>query len=481
MGTHRQRPLPRYEMLPYADVDFEAWKEIVLPTMNVHLLGLHQLPKTKEFVNAASAMHYCNICIPYSAALFCGSLDPNALISKIVDLVLLQYAESKRGVEVLQLGQISKRIVNHKKKEYEMGGLRFVVSACASDRPASSLLFIPHDDNPDVKKSIELLHMYVAMGLSKQHDMQRVILCRVRDFGLAKVIVDVTRTELQIDHLSVRELSKDAKECKVMKQLWLDICPPREDAAVLANMTEVEGAEEAKRADSLLGCATFLHSLHGTNTTIEALLKDVMQIVFNVDSKSSEAGAASSLGDTPEPEVNYTWEAWDCQVPPGEVVLPGIIERGKLFWGGLSHVLDKTWLRWRRVTHVVNCLGAKRMRNGVASPDPCFTRAVEAHVDGIEYFDWCINHGEHRNNFMVLFSNLETILTSPGTCLYIHCRSGRDRSVMTVIALLRIKFGVSKDDACMVVKTRLGTRYWPCANLDDKDDLFEWIDSVLSS
>ena len=53
-----------------------------------------------------------------------------------------------------------------------MGGLRFVVSACSSDRLAAVLEFTPKEstDGQDLKK-IEMLHWYVAMGLQKQHPM----------------------------------------------------------------------------------------------------------------------------------------------------------------------------------------------------------------------------------------------------------------------------------------------------------------------
>ena len=61
-----------------------------------------------------------------------------------------------------------------------MGGLRFVVSACSSDRLAAVLEFTPKEsaDGQDLKK-IEMLHWYVAMGLQKQHHMQ-ILTARLR-------------------------------------------------------------------------------------------------------------------------------------------------------------------------------------------------------------------------------------------------------------------------------------------------------------
>ena len=151
-------------------------------------------------------MHYCNICIPFSSALFEGVWDPNPLIVKLFEVVKNEYLKSPRGQEVSKLGEISDKLSNHKKKEYEMGGLRFVVSACKSDRPAATLWFTPNNDAEErgVRKPIEMLHWYVAMGLNKQHPMQQVMLCRVRDFQLAQVVVRVIKTRLHICHVSVR-------------------------------------------------------------------------------------------------------------------------------------------------------------------------------------------------------------------------------------------------------------------------------------
>ena len=127
---------------------------------------------------------------------------------------------------------------------------------------------------------------------------------------------------------------------------------------------------------------------------------------------------------------------------------------------------------------MLNCLGATR---GYV-PDPNFTLAVNARAsdDGIDYIDWCINHGSSRTNYLLTFSKLASILSTRGKCLYVHCRSGRDRSVMTVIALLRSQFSVSDEKACTIVNSRLGVDKWPCANLKDKKAHFKWIDSILS-
>ena len=203
--------------LEQEEVDLELWRRIVLPTMNVHLLGLDKRSKDEQFVNSPKAMHYCNICIPYAPMLFDGFHDTEALIADLLKRVKEKYSTSKRGKQVMQFGSLRTGTTHHKKKEYEMGGLRFVVSACSSDRLAAVLEFTPKEstDGQDLKK-IEMLHWYVAMGLPKQHHAQKVMLCRVRDFALAQVVVDVIQKHLRIDNCSVRSNSKDKTQCEEM-------------------------------------------------------------------------------------------------------------------------------------------------------------------------------------------------------------------------------------------------------------------------
>ena len=131
--------------------------------------------------------------------------DPNALIAKLLREVQKRFSLSPRGGHVCQSGVLTSHSTDHKKEENEMGGLRFVVSTCGSNRPAAVLLFTPHDSN---QKAIEMLHWYVAQGWSRQHHYQRVMLCRVRDFELAQVVVDVIKDSLHIFSL----------ECSLIEQ-----------------------------------------------------------------------------------------------------------------------------------------------------------------------------------------------------------------------------------------------------------------------
>jgi protein-tyrosine phosphatase len=101
--------------------------------------------------------------------------------------------------------------------------------------------------------------------------------------------------------------------------------------------------------------------------------------------------------------------------------------------------------------------------------------------DGITYIDWCPMHEPSRQRYLPYFAKAEAILNTPGTCLYVHCRSGRDRSVLTVFALLRLRYHFSEVDAWNVLQGRLDANGWPCAVLRGRQDVLDWIDQVLAS
>ena len=178
-----------------------------------------------------------------------------------------------------------------------------------------------------------------------------------------------------------------------------------------------------------------------------------------------------------EPRVVYRHEDHNCQVPPAEVCLPELFS-GSLFWGGLSPALNVAWLRWRRVTHVLNCMGSVEPSTGNVNPG--FALARQARSSDIEYIDWCINHDASRQNYLDVFSRLERILKCPGSCLYVHCKSGRDRSAVTLYAFLRLQFGLSPDAAWASLQFRCGRDKWPVASVWNKHDILAWIDEILN-
>ena len=187
---------------------------------------------------------------------------------------------------------------------------------------------------------------------------------------------------------------------------------------------------------------------------------------------------SSICRDTLEPTIFYIYESANCKVPPAKVMLPSGIIQGTLLWGGLSPVLNIKWLRWRRITLVVNCMGSM---NGTW-PDPNYERALQARENshGIEYLDWSINHEPSRIYYPWVFAKIADILKRPGTCVYIHCKNGRDRSVATVFALLRLQYCLSYVDAYQALQSRIGKDGQPCANLGNNNHNIQWVERILS-
>ena len=83
------------------------------------------------------------------------------------------------------------------------------------------------------------------------------------------------------------------------------------------------------------------------------------------------------------------------------------------------------------------------------------------------YMDWCIHHQRCLADYETAFNHLGRILATPGTILYVHCKTGKNLSALTVLALLCLQFKVPKERALRVINSRKGRDGWPCAQLHD--------------
>ena len=146
----------------------------------------------------------------------------------------------------------------------------------------------------------------------------------------------------------------------------------------------------------------------------------------------------------------------------------------------MSHVLNTEWLVWQKVTHVVCCVGAVN-RDGTEREEWRVTRAAREGVTDITFYDWCINNAKDQRRYLHPFTHLHNALAEPQTCVYTHCKNGKDRSAITVFALLVLMFGVSPAEARDTLKARVDVRGQSIANLDYRqDDAMEWLDGILS-
>ena len=110
--------------------------------------------------------------------------------------------------------------------------------------------------------------------------------------------------------------------------------------------------------------------------------------------------------------------------------------------------------RWRGMTPVLDCMGFVDPWLGNTEPSYALARVVLSF--SIEYIDWCIMHDASRKYYLGIFSRLERIWRSPGSCPYVHCKSGRGSSAATMYAQLRLRFGLSSHDAWAALQFRVG-------------------------
>ena len=458
------------------DYDFNWWHEVVLPTLSVHVLGVDRRDGDESYETSPLAMHRVSVCVPFSSCLSDDIRDPCELMVRLAALVEVEYLRTDRGRELLALGVFKRDIRHHKKKEYEYGIYRFVVGACASDRPAATIFFHPNP-NTDIRQPVEMLHWYVAMGLSKQHHYQQVMLARVRDIGLAQTLVSVVQRVLCVGHVSVRYMCKDETDNVLLSTLWCESnSTVVSEPMPLVHPGVLAAAKSVGDGTAFCDALPFLSELL-SGCPAHALLSQALQLMQSSELHDPRGARSREHPGGVEPQVVYSHESYNCQVPPAEVCLPGVI-LGSLYWGGMSPVLHLEWLRWRRVTHVLNCMGI--IDSSTGNRDYGYSLAQHTRFPDIEYIDWCINHHASRKNYLAVFSRLEMILKHPGSCLYVHCKSGRDRSAIPLYALLRLQFDLSASDAMACLQFRLGRNKWPVARVWDKHDILSWIDDILN-
>ena len=483
--TPKARALPDYSYLQqeHASVfDWSPWRKVCVPTIHVHLLSVDRRESEPEYESSEHCMHYCNVCFPLALCLSSEACDVNELIEALAKEVEHRFKRTARATYLLAQGaSITLRTGHHKKSEHEIGAARFVVSACASDRPAAILQLLPASGSP-IRKARELFHWYCAQGLDRQHHLQQAVLARVRDFEVAAIIVQVLQERLLVTHGSVEATCKEASDRVVLKQAWSNVWTGSPLVALPKFSDEALGAAvSAATASQFLDCFPFIQTVASFETcpSCATEVQRVWQEHISVATGQMDTERVKS--EMPEPEVCYLHESWQCRVPPGSIQIPNIFP-GQLLYGGLSPVLNLDWLHWRGVTHVWNCLGRVGHKDGHVVQDRHYGLALAAREPGgsIGYIDWCLTHQPSRQRYLSVFAKAEAILNTPGTCLYVHCRSGRDRSVFTVFALLRLRYRFTEADAWNLLQSRVGVDSCPCANWYGKDDVLSWVDQVLA-
>ena len=183
------------------------------------------------------------------------------------------------------------------------------------------------------------------------------------------------------------------------------------------------------------------------------------------DAILARMSTTTELGRVPvAPTVWYLHESWNCQTPPAEVMLPDNFA-GRLLWGGLSHGMSKDWLLYENVKLVVNCINTV---SAGGEPNLLWQESVKVRGEvrkEITFIDFCVNYAGDKRQYVKKFAAICAILDR-GDCVYIHCRSGKDRSPFTVFALLQLEYNIDEDTARAALATRIGCDGRCIANVD---------------
>ena len=144
------------------------------------------------------------------------------------------------------------------------------------------------------------------------------------------------------------------------------------------------------------------------------------------------------------------------------------------------HRLSEPWLRWRGVAHVLNCMGRFDVRQEEL-PEWAIVHDPHYAFRGISFFDWCIRSHVDRREYERTFTRLRSALSQPSSVVYIHCKSGRDRSCQTVYAFLRIAYGLDDRTATEALSSRHSVDGAPLANLQMDENTQAWLQETVKA
>ena len=198
-----------------ASVNVDRIRSILVLTVGIHLE--HSRTKQQEgYQNSDTSTHSCNVTIALVSLLSDSFVDLEAVAILVASAAL---DLSKTTVAYASFEESNKLLVfiwRHKKKEVEVGNSRFVVSACYADRQAV------------IWKSgcCELLHLYLAIGLERQHSSQRTLVARCRSFTFADCVARAAMGLFGVERLSINPICSDSDEREAVMAVWKHHCDP---------------------------------------------------------------------------------------------------------------------------------------------------------------------------------------------------------------------------------------------------------------
>ena len=127
--------------------DQTAWIAVFLGTLTLHLKDIQTIDQDGSLsFSDLNTWDDALLMVPFAPWLVCPHPDLNAFIAELTRIAFNMYKASERGQQLAMIGELKTGIGNHKKQEFELGGHRYVISACDSDRPAAVVKFQAADE-----------------------------------------------------------------------------------------------------------------------------------------------------------------------------------------------------------------------------------------------------------------------------------------------------------------------------------------------
>ena len=230
-------------------------------------------------------------------------------------------------------------------------------------------------------ESIELMHVYIPMGIERQYEKQSCIFGRFRCHELAVCFLVAAKKYLSMGYSSHAckcvvpdEARKNGTPADIMAK-WEDLVQQRQlrdayslDLNLIVSPT-VYGWKETRKVIELYVGKIFLESL--------GIIAEPMQ-------RTNASEAPSVPCTAVAPALRYTFESSGASMRP-PVLLGGelCLWPGRMYAGSIAAVLSSSWMNWCRVSHVL-CVIGKYDRLGNETKE--YHAVLDARLPGVCYF-----------------------------------------------------------------------------------------------
>ena len=250
-----------------APFDLSAW---VIPALTVHLVDYD--------VDTGSEWSFVMIPVAGKCVAHYTWKAFQCAVAELAAETLNTYRSSERFRTLQHTGRVVPRVGHHKLSDKEIAGYRVFFPECNSERPAFIVEHLPTDGS----QTRELMHLYPAMGLPKQHACVQMILGRMQDLYLSAALAGTIQKRWKVESTLVRNVCKGGRAL-ILQKMWkeasetfsLNISEPSVAFTILGAI----GVRECLEARRITECAVSLtnmaaHAPPALRESIRALLVD---------------------------------------------------------------------------------------------------------------------------------------------------------------------------------------------------------------